>query len=92
MKQQPEAYDIVVSLAGHDRGKLFMVTGRSGERLLLCDGKNRRMEDPKSKSPKHVRVVARGGKAPATDREIRQTLAQAACGAEAKEGELLGER
>ena len=92
MKRQPEAYDVVVSLAGHDRGKLFMVIGASGERLLLSDGKNRRMENPKCKSPKHVRIVAQGGKAPATDREIRQTLAQAAREAEAKEGELLGER
>lgn len=92
MKQQPMAYDVVVSLAGHDKGKLFMVIGRSGERLLLCDGKNRRMDNPKCKSPKHVRTVAASGNAPATDREIRKTLAQAAHGADAKEGELLGER
>ncbi len=90
--RRPEPYDIVVSLAGHDEGKLFMVTGTAGEKLLLCDGKNRKMDAPKSKSPKHVRVVVRGEAPPATDREIRQTLAQAAEAAPAKEGRLLGER
>ena len=88
----PAPYDVVVSLAGHDRGKLFQVTGRQGERLLVCDGRNRRMEDPKVKSPKHVRIVALCGDAPATDKDIRQTLAQAAREAAAKEGDLLGKR
>ena len=90
--KRPGPYDVVVSLAGHDQGKLFMVTGAAGERLLLCDGKNRRMDAPKSKSPRHVRVVVRREDPPATDRDIRQTLAQAAQAAPAKEGRLLGER
>lgn len=90
--QRPKPYDIVVSLAGHDRGKLYMVTGTEGERLLLRDGKLRKEDNPKCKSPKHVRLVAEGNAPPATDRSIRQTLAQAAREAAAKEGELLGER
>ena len=88
----PAPYDVVVSLAGHDGGKLFLVTGKQGDRLRLCDGRNRRLENPKIKSPKHVRIVAEGGNAPATDREVRQTLAQAAHLTAAKEGKLLGER
>ena len=90
--KRPEPYDVVKSLAGHDEGKLFMVTGAAGERLLLCDGKNRKLANPKTKSPKHVRLVAEGGAPPATDKDIRQTLAQAAAKAAAKEGNLLGER
>ncbi len=90
--KRPEPYDIVVSLAGHDRGKLYMVTGVQGERLLLRDGKLRKETNPKSKSPRHVRLVAEGNAPPATDRSIRQTLAQAAEKAAAKEGKLLGER
>ena len=87
----PAPYDVVVSLAGHDRGRLFQVIAAQDGRLLVCDGRNRKLEDPKLKSPKHVRVLARCDKAPATDREIRQTLAQAAQEAAAKEGRLLGE-
>ena len=91
--RRPQPYDVVVSLAGHDGGKLYMVTGAAGERLLLSDGKLRRLENPKSKSPKHVRLVAEGVSPPETDRDIRQTLAQAAQRlAAAKEGKLLGER
>ena len=87
----PAPYDVVVSLAGHDRGKFFQVIGVREERLLLCDGKNRRMENPKSKSPRHVRVADQGAQAPATNREIRKTLALAAAAA-AKEERLLGKR
>ena len=90
--KQPKPYDVVVSLAGHDRGKLFMVTAAAGERLSLSDGRNRRLENPKCKSPKHVRLVAEGDAPPATDKDIRQTLAQTADQAAAKEGKLLGER
>lgn len=88
----PAPYDVVVSLAGHDAGRLYMVTGRQGERLLLCDGRLRKLGDPKKKGPRHVRLVAEGGSAPEADKDIRQTLAQAAASAAAKEGKLLGER
>ena len=89
----PAPYDVVQSLAGHDGGRLYMVTGTQGQRLLLCDGRLRKLKNPKIKSPKHVRIVIEGGSCPpATDSEIRQTLAQAASNAAAKEGKLLGER
>ena len=90
--RKPAPYDVVMSLAGHDGGKLFMVTGGNEDRLLLCDGRNRKLENPKSKSPRHVRLVAAGSARPATDKDIRQTLAQAAAQAAAKEGKLRGER
>ena len=89
----PGPYDIVLSLAGHDAGTLYMVTGTQGQRLLLSDGRLRKLDDPKPKSPKHVRIVAAGPSGPpAADKFIRQTLAQAAEKAAAKEGKLLGER
>lgn len=90
--KRPMPYDIVSSLAGHDEGKLFMVTGSQDGRLRLCDGENRRLANPKSKSPKHVRLVRANESQPGTDKEIRTALAQAARQAAAKEGELLGER
>ena len=88
----PVPFDVVVSLAGHDRGKLFVVVGRDGDRLLLCDGRNRRLRNPKTKSPKHVRLAARGSQEPGSDKVIRTTLAQAATEAAAKEGNRFGER
>ena len=89
--KQPGLNDVVLSVAGHDEGKLFAVTGAAGERLLLCDGRNRRLENPKCKSPKHVRLVETGSACIETDKEIRKTLALAAEKlAAAKEENRLG--
>ena len=89
----PMPYDVIVSRAGHDRGRYFLVVGvREDGRLLLCDGRNRRLENPKCKSPKHVRFAGRASDRPASDRAIRTTLALAAQNAAAKEEILLGER
>ena len=51
-----------VSLAGHDRGKIYLVVGpvREGEiagELLLCDGKKRPIGHPKQKKRRHVTVL-----------------------------------
>ena len=42
---------IVRSLAGHDRGGLFCVLDTDGPYLLLCDGKRRKLENPKPPPP-----------------------------------------
>ena len=86
----PKPFDTVVSLAGHDSGRLYMVVGVRDGRLLLCDGRNRRTDNPKLKSPRHVRVTGRGEDAPAGDSGIRKTLALAAQVAAAKEERRLG--
>ncbi len=89
---RPMPYDIVVSLAGHDAGELFMVVGSQANRLSLADGKGRTMAVPKSKRPRHVRLIRQCSVLPRSDKDIRTTLAQAVCQTAAKEGELLGER
>lgn len=77
-------YEIVLSLAGHDEGKLFLVLETDGEFLLLADGKGRKLETPKRKRIKHVRCVGTSAH-PAvqklhrgqsvTNKEIRSVLA-----------------
>ncbi len=74
---------IVRSLAGRDKGQVFCVTGEEADRLLLCDGKNRRQAAPKRKKRKHtvseqfdhptLQKLAR--REPVTDKEIRKALA-----------------
>ena len=77
--------DIVQSIAGRDKGKLFFVLDVEGEYLLLADGKVRRLESPKRKKRKHAVLAARcdcrtadkirsGEKV--TNSELRRTLAQ----------------
>ena len=46
--------DLVLSLAGHDKGMLFFVIDTDGVYVSLANGKERRVEDPKRKKIKHV--------------------------------------
>ncbi len=51
--------DVVVSLAGRDRGELFYCVGADDGYLLLADGKGRTLGKPKRKKRKHARLVLR---------------------------------
>lgn len=51
--------DVVVSIAGHDRGDLFYVIDADPVYLMLVDGKDRTLEKPKRKKRKHVQKVLR---------------------------------
>ncbi len=52
--------DLVVSVAGRDRGKLFYVIGTEGAYALLVNGKDRPIERPKRKKLKHLRRLTHG--------------------------------
>ena len=51
--------DIIESLAGRDKGKLFYVLDVEDNFVLIADGKGRKLENPKRKKLKHVRRVSR---------------------------------
>ena len=51
--------DIIISLAGRDKGKLFYVMDVEENYVLIADGKGRKLENPKRKKLKHVRRVTR---------------------------------
>lgn len=60
---------VAVSTAGRDRRRAFLVVGLSGEGyVLLCDGSLRKMERPKKKKLRHVRLE------PAVAEDVRQKL------------------
>lgn len=44
----------VVSSAGHDKGLVLCVIGTEGGRLLLADGRHRKVQSPKKKQLKHI--------------------------------------
>ena len=50
---------VVMSLAGHDKGTLYVVVGESENKLLLCDGKNKLLKSPKSKNKKHLKEIGK---------------------------------
>lgn len=74
---------LVRSLAGHDKDKVFCVVGQEEEYLLLCDGKNRRLDSPKRKKAKHTQaeefdhltLQKLTRREPVTDKDIRRALA-----------------
>ena len=51
--------DVVRATAGRDKDKLFFVVGMEDGMVFLADGKGRRLEAPKRKKLKHVRLEAR---------------------------------
>lgn len=55
--EQYHAEMLAVSLAGHDKGKCYVVLGQAGDFFLLADGKNKLLEQPKRKNQKHVQLI-----------------------------------
>ena len=49
--------DVVISTAGRDKGKVFLVTDTDGKFAYLVDGKCRKISAPKKKSFKHIKVI-----------------------------------
>ncbi len=66
---------VVISSAGHDKGRLMLVVGAVGGRILVADGKERKLEHPKQKNLKHVQGTRRSIELEGlTDKKLRQTL------------------
>ena len=75
---------IVLAQAGRDKDGVFCVVGVEEDRLLLADGKSRRIEAPKRKKQKHVRFIAESAapvaekirsKEKITNSELRKAIA-----------------
>lgn len=45
---------VVISRAGRDSGKPMAVVGAENGFVYVCDGKERPLENPKKKNPKHI--------------------------------------
>ena len=68
---------VVLSIAGRDAGRLFLILSVEGDFALIADGKVRRLDMPKRKRLKHLKPAG-----PVlditvlkTDRQIRRKLA-----------------
>ena len=67
---------VVKSIAGHDKGDLRMIAGFEHEKVLVCDGKHRKLEKPKCKNPKHIEETEMflEPDSMATNKMLRKTL------------------
>lgn len=68
--------EVVLSLAGRDKGQLLAVVQEDAHGVWLADGKRRPLEHPKCKNPRHVRPlgVELGREAMTTNRALRKAL------------------
>jgi hypothetical protein len=48
---------VVVSDAGHDKGRVYLVTDVKGRFAYLADGRTRSADDPKKKRVTHIRIL-----------------------------------
>ena len=72
-----EIGDIVISLAGHDTGKPFIVVADLNENfVLIADGKSRGVDNPKLKRKRHLRVVAQSGIKSPTNAALKKRIKQ----------------
>ncbi len=55
-----KAGGFVLSKAGHDKGKAYLVLEVRGDRVLLSDGKAHPKEAPKKKNPLHLQPTSKG--------------------------------
>ena len=70
--------NVVRSEAGRDKYKLMAVVGTDSGMLLLCDGKERKLEKPKRKNVLHIaptKTVLENS-AMLTNRSLKRALAQ----------------
>ena len=45
------------SLAGHDKGQLYIIIEETAEQYVLADGKQKTLEHPKKKNKKHMQII-----------------------------------
>ena len=45
------------SIAGHDKGTLYVIVGESAGRYMMSDGRLKPVCDPKIKNAKHVQIM-----------------------------------
>ena len=67
---------VVYSRAGRDKGEFMAVVGSNQEKILLCNGKDRPLERPKTKNRKHIgltNTVLDSGSM-STNRSLRRAL------------------
>ena len=67
---------VMRSTAGHDKGELLVIAGFENEKVLVCDGKHRKLDKPKCKNLKHLEATEMllEPDSMATDKMLRKTL------------------
>lgn len=73
---------IAIAMAGHDKGHAYIIINEEDGFVYLVDGENRKLDNPKRKSIRHVQInqrydtgiTAHNGIRNLYDHEIKRTL------------------
>ena len=70
--------DLVVCTAGREKDRLMCVADFDGKYVYVCDGKERKFDNPKRKNPKHVKKTDKqiSDIMCSTDRALRKALSK----------------
>ena len=72
---------VVVSKAGKDKNTMLAVVKIAEDGIYVCDGKDRPLENPKRKNPKHLAAThyALTAEETATNRSLKKALKTFSC-------------
>ncbi len=62
---------MAVSLAGHDKDKIYLIVGEEKEYVYLADGRIRTCNNPKKKNRKHIQIIKKHGNPEVTEKLLR---------------------
>lgn len=62
---------MAISLAGHDRDKIYLIVGEEKEYVYLADGRIRTCDDPKKKNRKHIQIIKKHRNPEVTEKLLR---------------------
>lgn len=67
---------VVLSKAGRDKDKPFVITGFDENYVLISDGKERKLEKAKKKNPKHLQFTSMliDARSMETNRKLKKAL------------------
>ena len=49
------------SMAGHDKGKIYLIIKEDADYVWLVDGRARGLSNPKRKNKKHIQIIKKYG-------------------------------
>ena len=58
MKEKFSVGNVVISVAGRDKGRTYLVVSVNEHKVLVVDGRARKVNNPKRKNVKHLKMVS----------------------------------
>lgn len=66
---------LALSLAGRDKNRILLIVDKLDENyVLIADGQLRKIDNPKRKKLKHLKLIGRKEEIPATNKELKKLI------------------